>query len=274
MNIYIVTDLEAVAGVIDSLNWCYPDGAYFNAAKELLTQETNAAIEGFYAAGAKRIVVVDGHGWGGLDPMKLDSRVELIAGRFGYVKNPLGLDGGFDVMAWVGQHAMAGTPYGHLAHTGSYHVLEQTFRGAPIGEIGQKAYVAAELGVRPIFLSGDRAGCEEAAALIPDIETVAVKEGLSAFQGLELTTEQAKKAFTAARHLSPQTARERIREGAQRALLRAKENPEMGRFVLPPAPYSIRSVFRRETEDKPGKVYLRSHPDSFIGAVNAKYVEG
>lgn len=271
MNVYICTDLEAVAGVIDSLNWCYPEGRYFDAAKELLTQETNAAIEGFLAAGAKRIVVCDGHGWGGLDPLKLHPCAELLAGSFGYVGYPLGLDTSFDVFAWVGQHAMAGTPHGHLAHTGSYKVLEATFNGTPIGEIGQFAYVAAELGVRPVFLSGDRAGCEEAAAFIPGIETVMVKEGLSSFQGLELTTEQAQKAFTAARHLSPQTARERIRQGAERALRRAKEDPNMGRLELPPPPYSLKSVFRREKEGESGKVYLRTHPDSFIGAMNAKY---
>jgi len=271
MNVYICTDLEAVAGVIDSLNWCYPDGRYFDAAKELLTLETNAAIEGFLAAGAERIVVCDGHGWGGIDPRKLHPDAELLAGTFSYVKYPLGLDGGFDVFAWVGQHAMAGTPYGHLAHTGSYHVLEATFNETPIGEIGQFAYVAAELGVRPIFLSGDRAGCEEASALIPGIETVTVKEGLSAFQGLELTTEEAQKAFTAARHLSSQTARERIRERAEHALRRAKEDVNMGRLELPLPPYSLKSVNRRGKDGEPGKVVFRSHPDSFIGAINAKY---
>lgn len=271
MNIYICTDLEAVAGVIDSLNWCYPDGNSYAAAKELLTLETNAAIEGFLAAGAERIVVCDGHGWGGLDPAKLHPSAELIAGSFSYVGYPLGLDSGFDVFAWIGQHAMAGTPYGHLAHTGSFSVLEIRFNGAPIGEMGQFAYIAAELGVRPIFFSGDRAGCDEAAALIPGIETVAVKEGLSPLAGLELTTEEAEKAFTAARHLSPQTARERIRQGAQRAMLRAKNDPTMGRLELPPPPYSLKMVSRRDKDGQPGKVHLRSHPDSFIGAMNAKY---
>jgi D-amino peptidase len=270
MNVYICTDLEAVAGVIDSLNWCYPEGRYFDAAKELLTLETNSAIEGFLAAGAKRIVVCDGHGWGGLDPLKLHPCAKLLAGSFGYVGYPLGLDDSFDVFAWVGQHAMAGTPFGHLAHTGSYNVLESTINGQPIGEIGQFAYVAAELGVRLIFLSGDRAAGAEAAALIPGIETVSVKEGLSAFQGLELTTEEAQKAFTAARHLSPQAARERIREGAERALHRAKEDPDMGRLKPLPPPYALKSVHRRGSNGEPGKVYIRSHPDSFIGVMNAQ----
>lgn len=273
MNVFICTDLEAVAGVIDSLNWCYPAGRYYDAAKELLTRETNAAIEGFLAAGAGRIVVCDGHGWGGLDPLQLHPRAELLAGSFRHVGYPLGLDGSFDVFAWIGQHAMAGTPHGHLAHTGSFNVRELTLNGTPIGEIAQFAYAAAELGVRPIFLSGDRAGCGEAAALIPGIETVAVKEGISAFRGLDLTAEEAEQAFTGARHLSPQTARERIREGAERALRRAKEDPNMGRLELPPPPYSLKSISRREKTGEPGRISFRSHPDSFIGVMNAAVCE-
>lgn len=168
---------------------------------------------------------------------------------------------------------MAGTPHGHLAHTGSFNVRELTLNGTPIGEIAQFAYAAAELGVRPIFLSGDRAGCGEAAALIPGIETVAVKEGISAFRGLDLTAEEAEQAFTGARHLSPQTARERIREGAERALRRAKEDPNMGRLELPPPPYSLKSISRREKTGEPGRISFRSHPDSFIGVMNAAACE-
>lgn len=266
-----MTDLEAPAGVIDSLNWCHPDGRYFDKAKELLTLETNAAIEGFLAGGAERLVVCDGHGWGGINPLLLHARAELIAGSFAYVSCPWGLDDSFDVVAWVGQHAMAGVPYAHLAHTGGFGVFEQSVNGRPVGEIGRFAYCAAELGVRSIFLSGDRAGCEEASALIPGIETVAVKEGLSAFQGFDLTEEEAQKAFTAARHLSPQIACKRIREGAERALRRAKENADMGRLELPSPPYSLKTVFRQDKDGHKGKTLLQYHPKSFIGVMNAEY---
>ncbi len=270
MNLYLMTDLEAVAGVIDSLAWCYPTGRYFDLARELLTLETNAAIEGFFAAGAKRIVVCDGHGWGGINPKLLHGGVELIAGSFGYVSSPYGLDESFDAVAWVGQHAMAGAPYAHLAHTGSFAVQELDFNGSPIGELGQFAYCAAELGVRSIFLSGDKAGCDEAAALVPGIETVAVKEAISGFRGLDLTGEEAEKAFTAARHLSPQTARERIREKAELALSRAREDKAMGRLTLPPGPYTLTTTVRPSAEDSTRKVYVRSHRESFIGAMNCE----
>jgi len=272
VNIYLMTDLEAVAGVRDSLDWCYPTGRYYDTAKELLTLETNAAVEGFLAAGANRVVVCDGHGWGGLMPEKLHPRAEWVSGPYPHLVYPegLGMDRSFDVMAWVGQHAMAGAPGGHLTHTGSFGVLEMTLNGVPIGEMARCAYMGAELGIRSIFLSGDRAGCEEAQALVPGIETVSVKEGLSFYQGLDLTAEDAEKAFTAARHLSPQVARERIRERAERALRRAQEDPAMGRLECPSAPYTLKTVFRRDKAGRPGPVYINTHPDSFIGLLNAK----
>ena len=51
MNIYIMTDLEGVAGVLDYDNWCTPESRYYETAKELLTLEVNAAIEGFFEGG-------------------------------------------------------------------------------------------------------------------------------------------------------------------------------------------------------------------------------
>ena len=35
-RVYIMTDLEGVAGVIDSENWCHTDSRYYEMAKEFL----------------------------------------------------------------------------------------------------------------------------------------------------------------------------------------------------------------------------------------------
>ena len=45
MKVYLMSDLEGAAGVLDSVNWCYPDSRYYELAKELLTREVNAAGE-------------------------------------------------------------------------------------------------------------------------------------------------------------------------------------------------------------------------------------
>ena len=73
MRIYIMTDQEGVAGVIDSDDYCAPDRRYYETARELLTLEVNAAIEGAIEAGATEFLVVDGHGHGSINPQLLHS---------------------------------------------------------------------------------------------------------------------------------------------------------------------------------------------------------
>ncbi len=270
MNIFLVTDLEAVAGVLDSVNWCKYNGRYYDHAKELLTLETNAAIDGFFAAGATKVTVCDGHGCGGINPSLLDPRAELIAGRFTHVGWPLGMTKEYDFIAWVGQHAMANTPYNHLAHTGAFEVRSATFNGTPIGEIARFGYCAAELGARLLFLSGDQAACHEIEKLTPGIHTVAVKFGLAPTAGDDFTPQEALEGFTAARHLSPLQARHRIREKSEVALKAATQNPELGRLVLPTPPFKIITTLRKSSDGTPGKTFTQSHPDSYIAALNSK----
>src|SRR5512141_741085 len=157
MHIYLMTDLEGVAGVLNFVDWCTPESRYYELAKELLTREVNAAVEGFLAGGAAGVLVVDGHGAGAINPVLLDPRAELMRGfAMGW---PFLLDDGYDAVAWVGQHAKAGTEYAHIAHTQWFNYLDLSVNGVSIGEFGQFAMCASELGIPAIFLSGDRAGC-------------------------------------------------------------------------------------------------------------------
>lgn len=70
MKIAIMTDLEGVAGVITYQGWANGDSRYFGQSRTLLAMEVNAAVDGFFSAGATEIVVIDGHGgngYGGVD---------------------------------------------------------------------------------------------------------------------------------------------------------------------------------------------------------------
>ncbi len=100
MKIYIMTDMEGVAGVLSSVDYCDPGARYYEVGRELTTLETNAAIEGALAAGADDFLVVDGHGAGAIDPVKLHPAARLFAGRpMGY---PFGCDRGFDAAFVIG----------------------------------------------------------------------------------------------------------------------------------------------------------------------------
>ena len=259
MKIYIMTDCEGVAGVMDSDNWTGINSRYYDVAKELLTSEVNAAIAGFAAAGAKEFLVCDGHGPGAINPLLLDERAELLRGLGnGY---PYEVDKSFDAIAWVGQHAMSRTPQAHIAHTGSMRKLEYTINGIPVGEFGQLAMCASELGVRAIFGSGDRAFCAEAQALVPGIETVEVKRGTKLGRGDECNTEQYRVRNYSAIHMHPVRAREKIRIGAERAVKRFHKEkfgiiPLRGPFVM------VKKY--RAFGDQPPTTLKGSHPTSII----------
>ena len=264
MRIAIMTDLEGVAGVIDSVNWCLWDGRYYEIAKELLTEEINAAVRGFAAAGATEFHVIDGHGCGAIDIRLLDPSVEYARGWPN--KWPFGLDDSFDALAFVGQHAKAGTERAHLAHTQSMHYIDLSVNGISIGEFGQLAFCAAELGIPTVFGSGDEAFTHEAADLIPGIETVAVKRGVATGTGEECTPDEYRVRNAAAVHIPPARARRLIEEGAKRAIERFKKGEIKLRSLDPP--YESVTILRADGE-KPRREIRKTHPSSFIALMNA-----
>ncbi|MBR4867309.1 MAG: M55 family metallopeptidase, partial [Clostridia bacterium] len=226
MKIAIMTDMEGVAGVVNAIDWIYPDSRYYETGKELLTREVNAAAEGFLAVCPKaEIVVMDGHGPGAINQLLLDPRVEYQRG-WGPGPYPLALDRWYDVIAWVGQHPKAGTERGHLCHTQNFDVIDCQINGISVGEFGQCMFVAAACGVTPILACGCKAFAAEAEELVPGIETVTVKEGLMTGSGEECDFDEYRIRNASAIHKHPETSRKLIRDGAERALRRYLDSPE------------------------------------------------
>ncbi|MDA1191618.1 MAG: M55 family metallopeptidase [Candidatus Poribacteria bacterium] len=268
MRIYIMTDLESVAGVRDFEDWCIPGGREYDRAMKLLTLEVNAAIEGFASAGATEFMVADGHGRGAINIELLDPRAEMRRGwPLGW---PLGLDDGhYDALAFIGQHAKAGTEFAHLAHTQGLNYIDLSVNGVSIGEFGQLAMCASELGIRTIFGAGDLAFSVEAQALISGIETVVVKRGLRPGSGDEMLADDYGKRNTAAVHLQPKQARKLIRKGARNALKRMKKEA----FGLIPlqAPFHRAGKFRPAEKGGPVLVSSETHPTSVVGMMNLPF---
>lgn len=274
MKVYIMTDMEGVAGVLDHDNWCQPaergyPGRYYELGRELLTQEVNAAIEGLWQGGADDIVVSDGHGAGGINPLLLDQRAKLLRGwPNGW---PLELDESYGAVVWIGQHAKASTPRAHLAHTQWFNYLDLSINGVSIGEFGQFALCASELGIPAIFASGDEAFCQEATALIPGIYTIAVKRGLQPDDGRDLDTRAYMRHNLSALHLHSEVARRAIRETAKAALLHLKHAPQgYGLRRLDP-PYERVTEFRPEEPGQPYKRDRATHPSSVIALLNLPF---
>jgi len=267
LKIYMMTDMEGVCGVVSHDEWVTPEGRYYEEGKRLLTLEVNAAVEGFIEAGGSEFLVIDGHGYGGIQPELLHPEVQYCRGPWPG-PYPFMLDESFDAMVWIGQHAKAGTEYAHMAHTGWFDVKDSTINGISVGEFGQMALVGAELGVRSIFAAGDQAFAAEAVSLVSGIETVAVKRGIMPGSGAELDTETYKERNNGAVHLHPSLARERIREGAARALRRFRENRELFELLKLPPPYRYEVHIRGE-ESQPAHKRVAEHPDSMVKLLNA-----
>jgi D-amino peptidase len=108
-----------------------------------------------------------------------------------------------DAAFFVGYHAMAGTADGILAHTMTDQVAELSLNGLVVGETGLNAALAGVFDVPVVLVTGDQVTIEEARSQLGEIETAAVKEGVSQ---------------TAAHCLHPEVAAEKIKAAAERAL--------------------------------------------------------
>jgi D-amino peptidase len=219
LKLYILTDIEGVAGVANFEDYSYSTGRFYAQSRHLLTMEVNAAVVGDLAARAEDILVWDGHGSGAINVEELHPEAKLLHGS-GF---PLtaGLDESFDAMFFVGQHAMSRAERGGLAHSYSSRTIEQvTLNGEPIGEFGMRTLLAGHFGVPVMLVTGDRATRDEAVRYVPNIEAVVVKDSLN---------------VSCAVTLAPLKARQLIRAGAERALLR---KGEIRPYFLPP-PYEL-----------------------------------
>lgn len=223
MKVYILTDLEGVSGVVNFDDDTTPGTRNYERSKRFLAGETNAAVEGCLAAGATEILVLDGHGAGGLSPEDVHPEAQLLLGR--PLAWPFELDSSFDAVILLAHHSMNATPDGNLCHTYSHiSITNMWLNGQKIGEIGMEFAVGGHLGVPVVLVTGDEAACREARGYVPEVEVAAVKKGIS---------------VGAAVCLHPEKARQLIRQRAEAALRKADQIPLYR--VVPP--FEIRTEY-------------------------------
>jgi D-amino peptidase len=258
MRVFLMTDMEGVAGVLNSEDWCYQRSRHYEAGCRLLTSETNAVVSGLLAGGAEAVVVVDGHGQGGIDPELLHPAAELVRGPVPG-PYPFAVED-CDTIAWVGQHAKAGTERAHLPHTQSFNVIDLMVNDVSIGELGQMAYCAALFGVVPIFAAGDIALTREAEELLPGIQTVSVKEGLNQGPSDHLDQSEYARAFAGARHRPRQRVLAELEEGSRHAAERYHSHPGTFHRWTPPDHFH-RTVRLRRHEGRADVLLEADFPD-------------
>jgi D-amino peptidase len=237
LKVFISVDMEGITGVVNRED-VSEEGKDYEYFREVMTREVNAAIEGAVAAGATDIVVRDSHSTArNLLPELLDQHARLLRDWSGGPMSMMdGLDSSFDAAIFIGYHAKAGTPNALLEHTMSGRdIRDISINGVSLPEAGINALIAGSFGVPVVFVAGERALCEQAAALLGTVETVAVKEGVG----------------NGALNLHPEVARQRIRSGVEKAL----RNLEKYRPYTMEAPYTLTINYKNEEKVHQGSFY-------------------
>lgn len=204
MKIFISADIEGICGVMGDEHWS-PKGSDYAKAREWMTLEVNAAVEGALQAGARQVVVKDSHNTAtNIEFDKLHPDAELICGWGPLGSMVEGVDESFQGVFLVGYHARVGTIDGTLAHTWSSAILDLQINGQTIGETAWAAAFAGHYGVPVTLVTGDDKLAEQARTELPaGFQQVITKIGW---------------ASTAARMRPLAAVREEIRQAAARAV--------------------------------------------------------
>ncbi|MCJ0875345.1 M55 family metallopeptidase [Streptomyces sp. AP-93] len=182
MKILISADMEGATGVTWPAD-VLPGTPQWERCRTLFTSDVNAAVLGFYDAGADQVLVNEAH-WTMRNLLleRLDARVEMLTGRHKSLSMVEGVQhGDVDGIAFVGYHTGAGAE-GVLAHTYLANSITGVWiNGTRASEGLLNAHVAAEYGVPVVLVTGDDLTCADAAGYAPEAVTVAVKDHVSRY---------------------------------------------------------------------------------------------
>jgi|SRR5579871_1786125 len=182
-KVYISVDLEGISGV-SSETMVSAGGSEYDRGRKLMAEDTNAAIRGALAGGAREIVVNDSHGsHANLRIEDLAPGARLITNTFKRYGMMEGLDSSFDAVLFIGYHAKAGSTRGFFAHTGDSNVRDLEIDGRSVGESGMNAMLAAWYGVPVALITGDDVAVEQYKEQAPNVRGVVVKRAINTRAG-------------------------------------------------------------------------------------------
>ncbi len=199
MKFLISADMEGATGV----TWpgdVEPGTEQWQRCRRMFTSDVNAAIAGFFDAGADEVLVNEAHStMRNLLLEELDTRAVMLTGRHKDLSMVEGIqDESVQAVAFLGYHAAAGAE-GVLAHTYLANSITSVRVNGETGSEGRlNAHVAAEFGVPVVLVTGDDRTCTDAAGYAPQALAVAVKDCVSRYAAVCRPPQQTAAAITAA----------------------------------------------------------------------------
>jgi len=177
LRVLLYYDMEGVSGLDQVRGLFYPTEEY-TRAREWLTNDVNAVVDGLFAGGADAVDVVDAHGSGNPEPDilldRMDSRARLVVRREAFrTYVDLTEEGVYDAVAAVCMHSKTGGG-GFAAHTGTVG-MDWILNDMSVNETEIIAYSWGRVSVPVVFASGDDR-LRQQLAWMPWLEYVEVKK--------------------------------------------------------------------------------------------------
>ncbi|PSR21160.1 MAG: peptidase M55 [Sulfobacillus acidophilus] len=179
MKVWISIDMEGISGIVDR-DQLLPDGRRYERGREAMMGDLAAVLGALkQEPDVDSICVNDSHdGMLNILAASMPDGVRLISGGAKLWSMNQGAKDA-DVAFYVGYHARAGTSGAIMDHTYSGEIFAVTLNGQEVGETGINAALAGYWNVPVALLTGDDKVAQEARDLLPEIETVVVKSGIS-----------------------------------------------------------------------------------------------
>lgn len=192
LKVYISVDMEGIAGVVSG-EQLSPTGFEYGRARQWMTDETLAAIQGARDAGATEFVISDSHGNGqNLLIDQLPSDVTIIRSWPRPLMMMEGIDSTFAAAVFIGYHASTSNLSGVRAHTMSSATLTGVaLNGRQMPEGGVNAAIAGHFGVPVVAISGDDAAVAEVSGIVGPMEGAVVKRAISFHSAATMTPKAA-----------------------------------------------------------------------------------
>jgi D-amino peptidase len=211
LKVYISADMEGITGVA-SADQLGPAAFEYQQARQWMTGDVLAAMQGAREAGATEFVISDSHGNGEsllIDRFPNDIPVTIVRAFPRPLAMMEGLDASFAAVMFVGYHTSTSSSTGVRAHTISSALLTRiAINGTSMSEAGINAAIAADYSVPVVLITGDDAIVAESKQRFGAIEGVAVKRAIG---------------FHSAATMTPEAGQALIRQRAKIALERRAE---------------------------------------------------